>query len=109
MSGCASCRNQRGRGCSGSISPQGVVQNPGHLVQDPAVTRRGYAGRMRLLMSVSAVGEFIKVADFRAALQHFLRESERITKGCGLTPKRYLLLLMIKGAPDRRQRSTVTE
>ena len=50
-----------------------------------------------------------RVADFRAALRAFLRKSERHARKAGLTPQRYLLLLMIKGAPDGRERSTVTE
>jgi DNA-binding MarR family transcriptional regulator len=49
------------------------------------------------------------VADFRAALRRFLRKSERNSRAAGLTPQRYLLLLMIKGAPDGREHSTVTE
>jgi DNA-binding MarR family transcriptional regulator len=51
----------------------------------------------------------MRVAEFRAALRRFLRRSERIARASGLTPQRYLLLLMIKGAPDGSQRSTVTE
>ena len=38
-----------------------------------------------------------------------MRESERIARQSGLTPQRYLLLLMIKGAPDRSEESTVTD
>src|ERR671934_2809364 len=48
-------------------------------------------------------------AEFRAALRRFLRRSERIARSSGLTPQRHLLLLMIKGAPDGNERSTVTE
>ena len=51
----------------------------------------------------------IEVAEFRAAMRRFLRQSEKISRAYGLTPQRYLLLLMIKGAPDRSERSTVTE
>jgi DNA-binding MarR family transcriptional regulator len=51
----------------------------------------------------------IAVAEFRAALRSFLRQSERIARRSDLTPQRYLLLLMIKGAPDRSEVSTVTE
>jgi len=51
----------------------------------------------------------IAVAEFRAALRSFLRQSERIARRSGLTPQRYLLLLMIKGAPDGSELSTVTE
>jgi len=49
------------------------------------------------------------VAEFRAALRHFLRRSERIARESGLTPQRYLLLMMIKGAPHATEQSTVTE
>ena len=51
----------------------------------------------------------IHVAAFRAALRAFLRESELSARSGGLTPQRYLLLLMIKGAPDGSERATVTE
>jgi len=51
----------------------------------------------------------IAVAEFRAALRSFLRQSERIARRSGLTPQRYLLLLMIKGAPNGSELSTVTE
>ncbi len=55
------------------------------------------------------IDDVIAVADFRAALRSFLRQSERIARQSGLTPQRYLLLLMIKGAPDGSAQSTVTE
>jgi DNA-binding MarR family transcriptional regulator len=48
-------------------------------------------------------------AEFRAALRRFLRRAERTARSSGLTPQRYLLLLMIKGAPDGSEKSTVTE
>src|SRR3954454_936580 len=51
----------------------------------------------------------IEVAEFREALRHFLRQSERIARASGLTPQRHLLLLMIKGAADGSEQSTVTE
>jgi DNA-binding MarR family transcriptional regulator len=53
--------------------------------------------------------EAVPVAEFRAALRGFLRTSERNARAAGLTPQRYLLLLMIKGAPDQSEQSTVTE
>src|SRR5205814_10122439 len=55
------------------------------------------------------VDDVIAAADFRAALRRFLRRSERVARRSGLTPQRYLLLLMIKGAPDGSEQSTVTE
>src|SRR5437588_6027382 len=51
----------------------------------------------------------VEVADFREALRRFMRQSERVARAGGLTPQRYLLLLMIKGATDGSERSTVTE
>jgi DNA-binding MarR family transcriptional regulator len=51
----------------------------------------------------------VPVAEFRAALRAFMRTSERNARAAGLTPQRYLLLLMIKGAPAGDEQSTVTE
>jgi DNA-binding MarR family transcriptional regulator len=51
----------------------------------------------------------MKAAAFRAALRGFLYDSEQVARANGLTPQRYLLLLMIKGAPDGTEQSTVTE
>jgi DNA-binding MarR family transcriptional regulator len=53
--------------------------------------------------------DVMAVAEFRAALRRFLRRSERVARSSGLTPQRYLLLLMVKGAPDGSSQSTVTE
>jgi DNA-binding MarR family transcriptional regulator len=53
--------------------------------------------------------EAARVAEFRAALRRFMRTTERNARAAGLTPQRYMLLLMIKGAPDHSERSTVTE
>jgi DNA-binding MarR family transcriptional regulator len=53
--------------------------------------------------------DYRRVAEFREAIRRFLRRSERIARDEGLTPSRYLLLLMIKGAADGSERSTVTE
>ena len=60
-------------------------------------------------MTGIATSEAVAVAEFRAALRVFLRRTERIARQSGLTPQRYLLLLMVKGAPDGSERSTVTE
>jgi DNA-binding MarR family transcriptional regulator len=51
----------------------------------------------------------MEVADFRESLRQFLRQSERVARKSGLTPQRYLLLLMIKGARDGSEQSTVTD
>jgi DNA-binding MarR family transcriptional regulator len=56
-----------------------------------------------------SIQDVIAVAAFRSALRHFLRRSEKIARTSGLTPQRYTLLMMIKGAPDGSEQSTVTE
>jgi len=56
-----------------------------------------------------SLDEYVRVAEFRAALRRFLRITERVARVSGLTPQRYLLLLMVKGAADGSERSTVTE
>ncbi|HEX3225273.1 MAG TPA: MarR family transcriptional regulator [Gaiellaceae bacterium] len=53
--------------------------------------------------------DIVAVAEFRASLRRFLRRTEKIARKSGLTPQRYLLLLMVRGAPDGSGRSTVTE
>jgi DNA-binding MarR family transcriptional regulator len=55
------------------------------------------------------IQDVIAVAEFRSALRHFLRRSEKIARQSGLTPQRYTLLMMIKGASDGTEQSTVTE
>jgi DNA-binding MarR family transcriptional regulator len=60
-------------------------------------------------MADISTSDIVAVAEFRAALRRFLRRTERIALRSGLTPQRYQLLLMIKGAPDGSERSTVTE
>jgi DNA-binding MarR family transcriptional regulator len=62
-----------------------------------------------LQMGDPSVEDVMAVADFRAALRSFLRRSERVARSCGLTPQRHLLLMMIKGAPNGDEQSTVTE
>ena len=49
------------------------------------------------------------LAAFRAGLRSFLCGSERVARANGLTPQRYLLLLMIKGSPDGTEQATITE
>ena len=56
-----------------------------------------------------SVKDVIAVAEFRSALRHFLRRSEKVARQSGLTPQRYTLLMMIKGAPGGDEQSTVTE
>jgi DNA-binding MarR family transcriptional regulator len=55
------------------------------------------------------LSEYQAVASLRATLRTFLRVSEHAARRHGLTQQRYVLLLMIKGAPVGSQQSTVTE
>lgn len=52
--------------------------------------------------------EAARVAEFRVALRRFLHGTERVAREVGITPRWYLVLLLIKGAPDLTERSTVT-
>jgi DNA-binding MarR family transcriptional regulator len=47
-------------------------------------------------------------AELREALRRFERRSEQLARAHGLTPQQLTLLLQIKGAPDGRERATVT-
>lgn len=58
---------------------------------------------------MAPLDDVIAVAEFRAQLRHFLSQADEVSARHGLTPQRYLLLLMIKGAPDGTECSTVTE
>jgi DNA-binding MarR family transcriptional regulator len=53
--------------------------------------------------------EAARVAEFRVALRRFLHHTERVARHVGITSRWYLVLLLIKGAPDLSERSTVTE
>jgi len=48
-------------------------------------------------------------AALRASLRRFERTSKQIALARGLTPRQYLLLLMIKGSPGGGERATVSE
>ena len=45
--------------------------------------------------------EYEALAQFRYQLRRFLRFSEEATRGMGVTPLQYLLMLQIKGFPGR--------
>ena len=50
-----------------------------------------------------------RAAAFRVALRAFHRQTERSAQHAGLTPQRYLLLLLVKGAEDGSSRATISE
>ena len=49
------------------------------------------------------------IAEFRAGLRAFLRRSEEVARRWDLTPQRYLLLLMVMGAPGGDGRLSFTD
>ena len=51
----------------------------------------------------------MRIAEFRAALRTFLARSEQTSRAAGLTPRWYLVLLFIKGAPDGSERASFSE
>ena len=53
--------------------------------------------------------DYIAIARFRAALRAFENAAEEAARGADLTPQRYLLLLMVKGAPAGDERATITD
>ena len=53
--------------------------------------------------------DYVAIARFRAALRAFDSAAEEAARAAGLTPQRYVLLLMVKGAPDGGERATIND
>lgn len=53
--------------------------------------------------------DYQRAAAFRTAMRLFLRRSETVARAHQLTPQRYLLLLMVKGAPNGSETASVSE
>ncbi len=53
--------------------------------------------------------DYVAIARFRAALRAFDSAAEEAARAAGLTPQRYLLLLMVKGAPAGNERATIND
>jgi DNA-binding MarR family transcriptional regulator len=64
---------------------------------------------LALATRAPTVEQAIQVASFRVALRRFFRVSETAARESGLTPRQYLLLLLVKGAPDGSEQATVGE
>src|ERR687886_3253 len=56
-----------------------------------------------------SIDDYRSAAALRATLREFSRRSEQVAREEGLTPRQYLLLLMIRGAPDGSEQATVTD
>ena len=57
-------------------------------------------------MSVSS-DDYASAAEFRSLLRRFLRRSEEVSRRHGLTPRQYLLLLMIKASEETPEPATI--
>jgi DNA-binding MarR family transcriptional regulator len=53
--------------------------------------------------------DYQDAAELRSALRHFLRRSEQVARRHELTPRQYLLLLMIKASEEGTRHSTVSD
>jgi DNA-binding MarR family transcriptional regulator len=53
--------------------------------------------------------DYAEAAEFRASLRRFLRRSEEISRRHGLTPRQYLLLLMIKASEETPEPATISQ
>ena len=51
--------------------------------------------------------DYAEAANFRASLRRFLRRSEEISRQHGLTPRQYLLLLMIRASEEDPEPATI--
>jgi DNA-binding MarR family transcriptional regulator len=78
------------------------MPGPANLISPPATSESELEANEQFRHQV------MDVARFRSALSRFDADTARIVRQCRLTPQRYLLLLMIEGAPDGRARSTVS-
>lgn len=53
--------------------------------------------------------DYCGVARFRSALRAFDNVAEEVAGAAGLTMQRYLLLVMVKGAPSGEERATIND
>jgi DNA-binding MarR family transcriptional regulator len=53
--------------------------------------------------------DYVAIARFRAALRTFDSAAEEAARAARLTPQRYLLLLMVRGAPEGDERATIND
>jgi DNA-binding MarR family transcriptional regulator len=53
--------------------------------------------------------DYQAAAELRSALRRFLRRSEEVARRHDLTPRQYLLLLMIKAREDTPEQATITD
>ena len=61
------------------------------------------------MRSFKPTPDYRAVARFRSALRAFDNAAEEAARAAGLTMQRYLLLLMVKGAPSGEERATIND
>jgi DNA-binding MarR family transcriptional regulator len=71
--------------------------------------RRAVGVRVSRLDFDGSNDEIISTAELRASLRRFFRRTEICARQSGLTPRQYLLLIFVRGAPMQLAQSTVTE
>jgi hypothetical protein len=89
------------------------MEVPRNLGFQTALWRFALAHSHRKAIFVAGAGtssaEVRRAAAFRVALRKFVRESEHAARKARLTPQRYVLLLLVKGAEDGTERATISE
>lgn len=55
------------------------------------------------------MNDYVEAADLRTALRRFLRRAEEIARRHHLTPRQYVLLLMIRAAREKGGYATITD
>src|SRR4051812_12660731 len=61
------------------------------------------------IVGAVASDEYASAAEFRSLLRRFLRRSEEVSRRHGLTPRQYLLLLMIKASEEAPEPATISQ
>jgi len=59
--------------------------------------------------SFRLMDEYVEAAELRSALRQFIRRSEEVSRRHELTPRQYLLLLMIKASEVGGGHATITD
>jgi DNA-binding MarR family transcriptional regulator len=69
--------------------------------------RRERGARKPALIDRVAADEVLQAAEVRRIRRRFLAHGDAAVRRVGLTPERYLLLLAVKGAPDRSEARSI--
>src|SRR5436190_13673932 len=67
------------------------------------------SGRGGEIVAAVSSHDYATAAEFRSLLRRFLRRSEEVSRRHGLTPRQYLLLLMIKASEEAPEPATISQ